>query len=615
LEGGDKGERFLSVSTFPLPLFSLCLCFLCLTDGWAEEGTQQGLVALYRLDEGDGSVCHDGSGNRHDGKIRGALWVKGQKGVALDFDGIDDYVDCGDSEKLRVEGALTLTVWLNTTSRAQQYVISRFGWNIYLSGGDGVPCFETLLASRHGWDTLPASQPVPLGKWTFIVATFNPQTKRMAIYINGSLSNTKERSEVGFGGLRRSKLMIGRWTAGDSRFYFDGLIGEVRIYGRELSESEIHQLYQEGLKRYDDSLSSPPFRISLSPHLFFVAQKVIADLFVRARKPIGEGLSVRVQLLSTGKNVKPLREETKVLTASTRSEVTFSLANLSPSEYALSATLFGEKGRKLAEETARFIFPKKPWWLGSKEGVSKKVLPPWTPLKARLLPSSLEVSCWGRTYRFGALPFLAAIETAGRSILASPMRVKAKADGKEQIWSGGKVQLLSQSPESVSLSQQANGDTLVLSAKTTVEYDGMMRVDFEVKSHRRTRLEELVLEIPLRAEYAKYLYYYPDRSAPWEAHRPGALPREGKVMSFNPCLWLGDEEGGLEWFCESDKNWFNADPKRAIEVVPEGNAVTLRLHLVSAPVMMETSTLSYTFGFQATPVKPIEKDAWDYRIT
>jgi uncharacterized YccA/Bax inhibitor family protein len=28
----------------------------------------------------------------------------------LDFDGIDDYVDCGDSEKLRVEGALTLTV-------------------------------------------------------------------------------------------------------------------------------------------------------------------------------------------------------------------------------------------------------------------------------------------------------------------------------------------------------------------------------------------------------------------------------------------------------------------------------------------------------------------------
>jgi hypothetical protein len=103
-----KGE--IRVSAFSLFLLSLCLCFLCLTDGWAEEGTQQGLVALYRLDEGDGSVCHDGSGNRHDGKIRGALWVKGQKGVALDFDGIDDYVDCGDSEKLRVEGALTLTV-------------------------------------------------------------------------------------------------------------------------------------------------------------------------------------------------------------------------------------------------------------------------------------------------------------------------------------------------------------------------------------------------------------------------------------------------------------------------------------------------------------------------
>jgi hypothetical protein len=109
-----------------------------------------------------------------------------------------------------------------------------------------------------------------------------------------------------------------------------------------------------------------------------------------------------VQLLSTGKNVKPLREETKVLTASTRSEVTFSLANLSPSEYALSATLFGEKGRKLAEETTRCIFPKKPWWLGSKEGGqqegaatldSVKSAPFAFVIRSFLLGENLQVRC------------------------------------------------------------------------------------------------------------------------------------------------------------------------------------------------------------------------------
>ncbi len=259
--------------------------------------------------------------------------------------------------------------------------------------------------------------------------------------------------------------------------------------------------------------------------------------------------------------------------------------------------------------------------------------------------SSAEVSCWGRTYRFGNLPFPVAIKTAGRSILASPIRLKAKVDGKEQKWSvvrskphktrkgssnilGGDVQVLSQSPERVALLQQATSDVLMLSAKTTVDYDGMIRVDWDVKPRKRVRLDELVLEIPLLSEHAKYLYYYPDYSAPWEAHRPGALPKEGTTMGFNPCLWLGDEERGLEWFCESDKNWFNADPKRAIEIVPDGDKVLLRLNLVSMPIELtdelnpesrnpnpETRNLSYTFGFQATPVKPVEKDAWDYRIT
>ena len=92
----------------------------------------------------------------------------------------------------------------------------------------------------------------------------------------------------------------------------------------------------------------------------------------------------------------------------------------------------------------------------------------------------------------------------------------------------------------------------------------------------------------------------------------GALPAEGWHHAFKPFVWLGDEERGFSWFCESEENWSPADPERALTIDREGERVVLRLHLVEgAPI---EKPLKYTFGFQATPVKQPEKDAWDYRI-
>ncbi len=129
--------------------------------------------------------------------------------MALDFDGVDDYVDCGDSEGLRVNDALTLTVWLKTFSRAQQYVISKYGWNIYLSGSDGIPHFETMAADRYEWQTVAAAKPVPLGEWVFVAGVYNPDAQTMEIYLDGVLSNSKPR-KGGFGAIYRSRF----WTVG-----------------------------------------------------------------------------------------------------------------------------------------------------------------------------------------------------------------------------------------------------------------------------------------------------------------------------------------------------------------------------------------------------------------
>lgn len=59
-----------------------------------------GLVAHYTFEEGGGRVLRDHSGNGNHGKILGgAKWVKGAWGTALEFDGRDDYVQCGTAER------------------------------------------------------------------------------------------------------------------------------------------------------------------------------------------------------------------------------------------------------------------------------------------------------------------------------------------------------------------------------------------------------------------------------------------------------------------------------------------------------------------------------------
>ncbi len=70
-----------------------------------------GLVSVWKFDEGKGDVAHDSISN-NDGTIDGASWVKGKFGMALDFDGIDDGVEIPDDPSLQLSEALTVACWI-----------------------------------------------------------------------------------------------------------------------------------------------------------------------------------------------------------------------------------------------------------------------------------------------------------------------------------------------------------------------------------------------------------------------------------------------------------------------------------------------------------------------
>ena len=109
------------------------------------------------------------------------------------------------------------------------------------------------------------------------------------------------------------------------------------------------------------------------------------------------------------------------------------------------------------------------------------------------------------------------------------------------------------------------------------------------------------LEIPLVPARATLFNYSP---ASWSKLENTGAVAGPLAWPFRCAVWLGDEDVGLCWFCESDEAFSPADPARTIEVLPGTDATILRIRLAeTAPALPST----WTFGLQATPVKPFPK--------
>ena len=88
------------------------------------------IAGVWLLDESTGNTAKDSSGNGNDGKLmNGPKRVDGEFGKALEFDGVDDYVDCGGNTILNTNTARTVSLWFNTSSAVNQTMVGRNGGN------------------------------------------------------------------------------------------------------------------------------------------------------------------------------------------------------------------------------------------------------------------------------------------------------------------------------------------------------------------------------------------------------------------------------------------------------------------------------------------------------
>ncbi|MFH0908688.1 MAG: LamG domain-containing protein [bacterium] len=205
-----------------------------------------GMAAYWRLDEKSGSTtAFDSTPNQNNGTLMNMVpancWVAGSEKGALQLDGVDDYVNCGNGSALKLDGSsFTITLWTKFDD------ISRTRGLIGKTGGYGInqSLHLVLLNSttlRFGFynNDLDASVPFVAGRWYHLAFTYDAVSQDRRIYVNGSLAARGTAN----GSLRDTdgaSLEIGRiYTRNGENL--KGAIDEVKIYNRALTESQIGQ--------------------------------------------------------------------------------------------------------------------------------------------------------------------------------------------------------------------------------------------------------------------------------------------------------------------------------------------------------------------------------------
>lgn len=225
-----------------------------------------GLVGMWSFDGPDiqgvgvGSSAVDRSGNGNNGLISGATPAIGKHGSALEFDGVDDYVDAGSDASLddietQGGGGMTVSAWVKPRSYGEnggailckEEVSYNWCFGLDNSGSNRLKFQRDYssadLAARSEDDSFSENE------WQHVVLTWNGGSTAATdiyFYVNATEKShyTDQNGTAGKVSDANQIMFIGnsRWGANT----FDGEIDEVRIYDRILTSDEIGDLYQLG---------------------------------------------------------------------------------------------------------------------------------------------------------------------------------------------------------------------------------------------------------------------------------------------------------------------------------------------------------------------------------
>ncbi len=203
---------------------------------------KKGLISWWPLDESSGSTAEDLINDNNGTLTNTPTWTTGKFGNALDFD-IDDYVMADYNESLEASDKVSYGAWVKLdafNSASASWVIGsnapdNCGYNMVLKNTGVAQC--AVMKSDGTWVSI-AGGSISTGVWYNVYCVYDRDY--LTLYVDGVRVG---RASVGSDLYACSADFLIGGTSSASRYY-DGLIDEVRVYDRALSDRDIEYLYE-----------------------------------------------------------------------------------------------------------------------------------------------------------------------------------------------------------------------------------------------------------------------------------------------------------------------------------------------------------------------------------
>jgi uncharacterized protein (TIGR03437 family) len=224
-----------------------------------------GLVAAYGFEEGSGYLALDYSGSNNVAAVSGAAWTSGKFGGAVSGDGVNDFVIVP-SIDLSGTDAVTVSMWVNRSystagghtlfESTANYTASTTGFGLFPDD----PTCKGIMAGVRGNAGLSINcfaQPSS-GVWHHLAAVYskgNSGRNEVALYVDGASQSPTRRYATANNSNKFGKNSLYLFSRAGFQQFTAGVVDEVRVYNRALSQSEIQTDMNTAVRSYSPSSS------------------------------------------------------------------------------------------------------------------------------------------------------------------------------------------------------------------------------------------------------------------------------------------------------------------------------------------------------------------------
>ena len=162
------------------------------------------------------------------------------KDFVFDFDGSNDYIDCGTSSSIEINGNITISAWIFvTTGSSFQGIVAKRGtttnYQFYTD--------NSAIPKLRFWDGagVSSTETLSLNTWHHAAVTVNSGvTNGLTFYIDGVPSGTETATIVS----NSDNLTIGSIGSGN---VLNGKLSNVSIWNTNLTSAQISEIYNQGV--------------------------------------------------------------------------------------------------------------------------------------------------------------------------------------------------------------------------------------------------------------------------------------------------------------------------------------------------------------------------------